>query len=69
MCYAQSTIDAAGDLGDTTVIVFGQGSVGLLLARVAGAARVVAVARRRPALEAPLAAGADEVLDSSAPGR
>jgi hypothetical protein len=69
-CYAQSTIDAAGDLGGTTVILFGQGSVGLplgQLTRVAGAARVVAVARRRPALEAALAAGADEVLDSSAP--
>jgi threonine dehydrogenase-like Zn-dependent dehydrogenase len=70
MCYAQSTVTAAGDLAGAKVMVFGQGSIGLplaQLARVAGAAAVTVVVRRAATVDAALAAGADEVLDSTAP--
>lgn len=65
--YADSSVDAARIGLDETVMVFGQGSIGLAigqLARSRGAGTVIAVARRQETLEAAKAPGADIAVSS-----
>ncbi|GGC40455.1 dehydrogenase [Novosphingobium marinum] len=59
---------AAAPRLDETAVVIGLGAMGfgcLQAARAAGAGRVVAVGRRREALDLALALGADDVVDAS----
>ena len=66
---AVAAVDAAGDLAGRSVAVIGQGAMGLSClqaARAAGAARVIAIARRPQSLALARQLGADLCIDASA---
>ncbi len=65
---AVAAVDAAGELAGRCVAVIGQGAMGLSClqaARAAGAARVIAIARRAQSLSLARQLGADLCLDAS----
>lgn len=65
---AVAAVDAAGDLTGRSVVVIGQGAMGLSClqaARAAGAARVIAIARRAQSLALAGQLGADLCIDAS----